>query len=67
MEHRNAPYIGGNVYARSADDTSEALIEVDVDDDGTIIIVPMDDCVIEVVWSAEHKRLVGVVRVIPGR
>lgn len=46
---------------------SEVLVESDVDDGSKIVIVPMDDCIVEVVWSHEHERLVGVVRDIPIR
>ena len=66
-KRKNAPYIDRDAYVTSYDKTSEALIEMDVDDHSKVVIVPMDDCIIEVVWSHEHERLVGVVREIPGR
>ena len=46
---------------------SEALIELDITDDfgDMIVVVPMDDCMIEVKWSDEYRRLVAVVKVIP--
>jgi hypothetical protein len=47
--------------------TSEVLVEQDVDDIGRIVIVPMDDCMIETMWSYEHERLVGVIREVPSR
>ena len=56
-----------DVFVTSIDDSAEALVERDLDDDGKIVIVPMDDCIIEVVWSYEHERLVGVVRETPER
>ena len=62
-----APLVEKNVRVNSSDKTAEATIEQDIDDARRINIVPMDDCVIEVVWSFKHERLIASVREMPGR
>lgn len=60
-----APLVEKDVRVRSTDKCAEALIERDVDDIRKLVVVPMDDCMIEVMWSHEHERLVAVVREVP--
>lgn len=56
----------GREYRVGLDTLDNALAEYD-EDTGLLRIVPLDDCMIEVMWSHEHERLVGVVRDIPCR
>ena len=56
----------GREYRVGMDTFDNAFAEYD-EDTGYLTIVPLDDCMIEVRWSHEHERLVGIVRDIPAR
>ncbi len=37
-------------------------VEADlVNEQSCLALVPMDDCIIQIVWSIEHQRLIAVV------
>lgn len=55
----------GRIF-KIGDIPDNALSELD-EDTGVVTIIPMDGCMIEVVWSHEHERLVGHIRDIPCR
>lgn len=39
-------------------------VEIDISEDNTIKVVPMDDVMLEIVWSDEHRRLICIARVL---
>lgn len=40
-------------------------IEIDINENNTIKVVPMDDIMLEIVWSYEHKRMVCIAKEKP--